>query len=429
MAYEIFIVLILTLLNGFFSMSEIALVTVRKTRISALVKKGNKRAQAVQLLQKNPENLFATIQIGISVITIAASAFAGASIAADLAMALGQSGIDFIVNHASTLSFVIVVALVSYINITIGELIPKSMGLRYAEPIALVAAYPIWGLSKISGWLIKALNVSSNLFLKLFGDSTTFMESRLSEEEIRSLISEGTKAGTIHPMEHNLIENVFNLSDTSVDKIMVPRAGITAFDIADPGEFIIQKAVESGYSRIPIYQGDLNNVIGILYTKKLLPELRKARPDIQLTEFLVPPYFVPNSMKTSEVLKRLQHKKAHIALVTNEHGEVEGMVTLEDVLEEIVGDIADETDEMDKRIKEDSMGFTVTGNTSIVDFNKYFKADLPEHEDFNTMAGFILEQLGRFPKPGDVIKFGKMKFTVKEATLRTINSLTVERLQ
>ena len=429
MAYEIFVVFILTLLNGFFSMSEIALVTVRKTRVSALIKKGNKRAQVIQFLQENPENLFATIQIGISVITIAASAFAGASIAADLAVMLQKSGIGFIVNHASTVSFVIVVALVSYVNITIGELIPKSIGLRYAEPMAIIAAYPIWGLSKISGGLIRALNVSSNLFLRLFGDSTTFMESRLSEEEIRSLISEGTKAGTIEPMEHNFIENVFNLSDMSVDKIMVPRAGITALDIADPVELIVQKAVESGYSRIPIYQGDLNNTIGILYTKKLLPELRKEKPDVELKEFLVSPYFVPNSMKASEVLKRLQRKKAHIALVTNEHGEVEGLITLEDVLEEIVGDIADETDETDKRIKEDSMGFTVTGNTTIIDFNKYFRVNLPEDADFNTVAGFILEQLGHFPKPGDTVEFGEMKFTVKETTLRTINSLTVERPQ
>ncbi|MDP9249276.1 MAG: hemolysin family protein [bacterium] len=428
MAYEIFIVLILTLLNGLFSMSEIALVTVRKTRVSALIKQGNKRAKVIQFLKENPEDLFATIQVGISVITIAASAFAGASIAADLALSLEKSGIAFIAAHAHTISFAIVVALVSYVNITIGELIPKSTGLRYAEPIALAAAYPVWWLSRISGWLITILNVSSNLFLKLFGDSTNFTESRLSEEEIRSVISEGTKAGTIEPMEHNFIENVFNLSDMSVDKIMIPRAAISALDISDPGELIVKKAVESGYSRLPIYQGDLNNVIGILYTKKLLPELRKERPDIDLKQFLVPPYFVPNSMKASEVLKRMQSKKAHVALVTNEHGEVEGLVTLEDVLEEIVGEIADETDETDRRIKQDSMGFTVAGNTTIVDFNKYFRTSLPEDEDFNTVAGFILEQLGRFPKLGDTVVSGEMKFTVKEASLRTINILTVERV-
>ncbi|MFA6257198.1 MAG: hemolysin family protein [Candidatus Paceibacterota bacterium] len=428
MVYEIFIVLILTLLNGFFSMSEIALVTIRKTRVGALVKQGNKRAKVVQYLQKNPEDLFATIQIGISVITIAASAFAGASLAADLEMILEKSNFNFIVSNSSTISFGLVVALVSYVNITIGELIPKSIGLRYAESVALLAAYPVWGLSKLSRGLIKILNVSSNLFLKLFKDSTTFMESRLSEEEIRTLISEGTKAGTIEPMEHSLIENVFNMSDTSVDKIMVPRASITALNIADSGELIVQKAVESGYSRIPIYQGDLNNTIGILYTKKLLPELRKENPDISLKEFLVPPYFVPSTMKTSEVLKRMQRKKAHVALVTNEHGEVEGLVALEDVLEEIVGDIDDEIDETDVKIKEDSMGFTVLGNTSIVDFNKYFQADLPEHENFNTVAGFILEKLERFPKPGDVVEFGKIKFTVKEATSRTITSTVIEKL-
>lgn len=326
------------------------------------------------------------------------------------------------------MSFMMVVALVSYINITLGELVPKSIGLRYAEPMALWAAYPIWWLSRVSGWLIRALNISSNLVLKLFKDSTTFMESRLSEEEIRSLISEGTRAGTIEPMEHNFIENVFNLSDTSIDKIMIPRGSIAALDIAEDPKVIVEKAIESGYSRIPIYQGELNNVVGILYTKKLLPLLRSERPDIALREFLVPPYFVPSSMKASEVLKRLQRKKAHVALVTNEHGEVDGLVTLEDILEEIVGDIADETDEAYVPIKEDRMGFTVAGHTSIVDFNKYFRANMPEDADYNTMAGFILEKLGRFPKPGDSVEFEDMKFIVKEATLRTINTLTVERL-
>lgn len=427
MASEILIVLILTLLNGFFSMSEIALVTLRKTRASELARRGSRSAKIVRELQANPENLFATIQIGISFITIAASAFAGASITRDLESVLLGSGIGFVTRNAYSISFGLVVVAVSYINITIGELIPKSIGLRYAEPMALLAAYPIWALSRVSGWLIKVLNISSNVVLKLFKDSTNFTEARLSEEEIRNLLSEGTKAGTIEPMEHNFIENVFNLSDTSVDKIMVPRGSIAALDIAEDPKTIVEKAVASGYSRLPIYQDDLNNVIGILYTKKLLPLLHSQKPDVALREFLVPPYFVPSSMKASEVLKRLQRKKAHIALVTNEHGEVDGLVTLEDVLEEIVGDIADETDEAERQIKEDRMGFTVAGRTSIVDFNKYFGAGVPEDADYNTVAGFILEKLGRFPKAGDLVEFDDLRFTVKEATLRTINTLTVER--
>ncbi len=429
MIKEILIVLILTLLNGFFSMSEMALVTLRKTRVEEMSKGGNRRARIVELLRENPENLFATIQVGISVITIAASAFAGGSIGRDLSSYLSGASIPFIAQNAATISFVVVVALIAYVNITIGELIPKSMGLRYAETIALFAAYPIWWLSRLSGWLIKILNVSSNIVLGLFKDSTNFTESRLSEEEIRSLISEGTKAGTIEQMEHNIIENVFNLSDLSVDKIMVPRGNIIAMDIAEPVEAIIKKAIESGYSRIPIFRNDLNSIEGILYTKRLLPELEKGNRAITLNDFLVAPYFVPGSMKSGEALKRLQRKKAHMALVTNEHGEVEGLVTLEDLLEEIVGDIADEMDETDKRIREDKGAYIVEGSLPIVDFNKYFKSDLPEDKDYNTMAGFILEKLGRFPKAGDIIRSLGFKFTVSEASLRTIEILTVERYQ
>ncbi|MFA5990834.1 MAG: CNNM domain-containing protein, partial [Candidatus Doudnabacteria bacterium] len=231
MIWEILIVFILTLLNGFFSMSEIALVTVRKTRIAGLANSGNRRAKIVQLLQQNPESLFATIQIGISFITIVASAFAGSRIAEDLATFVRMVDIGFITANAYAISFAIVVILLSYVSITLGELIPKSLGLRYAEPMALLAAYPIWWMANSNAWLIKILNYSSNLFLKLFKDSTTFTESRLSEEEIRSLISEGRKAGTIETHEHNIIQNVFDFSDLSVDKIMVPRTSMPAYDI------------------------------------------------------------------------------------------------------------------------------------------------------------------------------------------------------
>ena len=429
MLWEIFIVFILTLLNGFFSMSEIALITVRKTRIAALVKQGNSRAKVIQLLQQNPESLFATMQIGISVITIAASAFAGSSIAADLARSLAKINIAFIADHAYGISFTVVVALLSYVSITIGELIPKSLGLRYAEPIALLAAYPIWWLSKISAGLIKLFSFTSNAFLKIFKDSTTFIESRLSEEEIRSLISEGRKAGTIAAHEDSLIQNVFDFSDLSVDKIMVPRSRMSALDINLPASEVVHQAIASGYSRIPVYEGNLNNITGVLYTKRLLAKFDEGSKNLNLKEFLVPPYFVPNAMNISEVLQRLQKKKSHLALVTDEHGNIEGLVTLEDVLEEIVGDITDETDEADKNIRPEGDGFIVAGASSIVDFNKHFKTELPEDEDYGTVAGFILDKLGRFPKEGDAVDFGDIKFTVKEVTLRTVKTVFVRRVK
>ncbi len=407
-------------------MSEIALVTVRKTRIATLVKQGSKRAAVIEQLQQNPETLFATIQIGISVITIATSAFAGASLGVDLSNLLNKIHIAIIAENAYSISFAIIVILVSYVSITIGELIPKSLGLRYAEPMALLASYPILWLSKISGWLIKILNISSNLFLKIFKDSTTFTESRLSEEEIRSLLNEGRKAGTIKPQEHNIIENVFDFSDLSVDKIMIPRTQMVAFNIAQPAKEIVCKAIESGYSRTPVYQGNLNNIIGILYTKRLLGKFDANSQNTNLQEFLLTPYFVPSTMKISEVLQRLQRKKSHMAMVTDEHGEIEGLVTMEDVLEEIVGDITDETDEINKGIKQEGGEYIVAGDTSIVDFNKYFNSELPENEDFNTVSGFILEKLGRFPKVGDVVDFGKIKFIVKEVTLRVVKTIIVK---
>lgn len=424
-ALEVLIVFFLTLLNGFFSMSEIALVTVRKTRVSSLVKQGNRRAKIVQALQQNPERLFATLQIGISIITIAASAFAGASLAQDLAAALSLTGWELVADNAYAISFAAVVLAVTYLSITIGELIPKSLGLRYAEPMALFAAYPIWWLSRASGWLIKILNFTSNLFLKIFKDKTNFIESRLSEEEIRSLISEGRKAGTISTQEHHIIENVFDFSDLSVEKVMVPRASMTGYEINRPSAEAINQAIESGYSRIPMYQGNINNIVGILYTKKLLSKFNHSSQNLDLREFLVPPYFVPNTMKISEVLQRLQKRKAHMAMVTNEHGEIEGLVTMEDVLEEIVGDITDETDEESKGIWPEGEGFLVSGDVSILDFNKFFGSELPENESFTTVSGFILERLGRFPKAGDSFLYESMAFTVKEATLRTAKTVLV----
>lgn len=429
MFWDIFTVLVLTLLNGFFSMSEIALITVRKTRIASLAKQGSGRAKAIQLLQQNPESLFATIQVGISLLTIGASAFAGSSGASHLADILASINIPFIQLHAYTISFIIVVATVSYISITIGELIPKSLGLRYAEPFALFSAYPILWLSRLSYILIKVLNVTSNLFLKIFKDSTTFTESRVSEEEIRSLISEGRNAGTIEEQEHNIIENVFDFSDLSVDKIMVPRTTMVCFDIHNSAKEVVHKAIESGYSRIPMYENSLNNIVGILYTKRLLAKFEQGSENLNLREFLVPAYFVPNTMKISQVLQRLQKKKSHMALVTDEHGEVGGLVTMEDVLEEIVGDITDETDEADKSIKQQGEDFIVSGAVSVVDFNKFFKTEIYENRDYNTISGFILHKLGRFPEEGDFVDFGEVTLIVQEVTLRVVKTVIVKKIK
>jgi putative hemolysin len=426
--WEIIFVFILTLLNGFFAMSEIALISVRKTRINALAKEGNKRAKLVQYLQQTPETLFATTQIGISVITIVASAFAGSNLAEEFSKYLSVVKISFISQHSYSISFILVVAALSYVSLAIGELIPKSLGLRYAETFSLIAAYPIWAMSEISALPIRFLTFTSNLVLRFFKDSTSFTEARLSEEEIRSMLYEGRKAGTIEPHEHNIIENVFDFSDLGVDKIMVPRTSMTVFDGSKPTIEIVHKAIESGYSRIPIYHGSVNNITGVLYTKRLLANFDKGNTNLNLQDFLVPTYFVPSTMKISEVLQRLQRKRAHMAMVTGEHGEVEGLVTMEDLLEEIVGDITDETDEAEKGVRLENGMTVVDGKLSIVDFNKHFNSELSENEDYNTVSGLILDKLGRFAKPGDIVSEGTIKLTVKEVTLRIVKTAVVEKI-
>lgn len=425
---EVLIVFFLTLLNGFFSMSEIALISVRKTRIASLAKQGNNRAKVIQSLHQDPEKLFATIQIGISVITIFASAFAGASISEELAKVFAGSGIEFFNNNAYTISFISVVVVVSYVNVVIGELVPKSLGLRYAENFSLLSAYPILWLSSLSSPLIRLLNLTSNAILSIFKDSTNFLESRLSEEEIRTLIKEGKQAGTIEAREHEILENVFEFSDTPVSKIMTPRAAIIAYDINEPVSKTLPKAIEQGFSRIPFYDGDLDRTVGLLHLKDLLPYFGKDFKDINLKQLLLPVFFVPSSQKINNVLQQFQRKKIHEALVTDEHGSVEGLITLEDVLEELVGEISDEDDESPRLfIKEKDGSYTVFGQALIVDFNKFFRTNLPEDGQYNTVSGFVMEKLGRFGAKGDLVETEKFLLRVKEASERVIKSIQVKR--
>src|SRR3989344_9422186 len=271
--WEIAIIFILTLLNGFFSMSEIALISIRKTRVAYLAKQGSGKANIIAQLKDKPEKLFATIQIGISILTIAASAFAGRSLAGELGSYLEGKSLGIVSEYAYNISFVVIVLGITYLSLILAELVPKSLGLRYAETCARLAAYPIWWLSKVATWPVKFLSLSSNLLLKPFNDSTSFTESRMSEEEIRMLIAEGRRTGTIEPREHSIIENVFEFGDLTAAKIMVPRTQIVGFNIDASAKDTISKAIDSGFSRLPIYKDDLNNIIGILYTKRLLKKL------------------------------------------------------------------------------------------------------------------------------------------------------------
>jgi len=429
---ELLKVFIFTLLTGFFAGSEMALISLRKTKVAELIKQGNKSAKLVKALQNDPEKFIATSQIGISVITVVASVIAGANLSEELRPFFANSNITFISSNAATISYVLIIALVTYLTIIFGELVPKSLALRYSEKFALFVAFPIYWISRICGVIIKFLTFSSNVVLMPLKDSTSFSESKLSEDEIRNMILEGRKAGTIERREHEILENVFDFSDMTVGKIMTPAAQITAFDIDDPINLNVSKVIDSEYSRIPFYKEKLDNIIGVLNIKDLFAEIGDGQhaKDIHLRELLKPVFFVHNTQKISTVLQKFQRNKIHMAIVTDEHGEVDGLVTLEDILEELVGDISDETDEVRKEIVKESDGtYMVEGGTSIIDFNRFFKANLPEDEQFSTISGFILSILERFPEIDDMVTFENMEFTVKHKTNRTVKSIQVKFLK
>jgi len=425
--------LIFTGLNGFFAGSEIAIISIRRTRVEELVKKGSKTAKIIQSLQNDPERFIATGQIGISVVTIVASLVTGSNMEEIIRPLFTNSNVGIIQQNAVLISNTIVIALVSFLTIIAGELVPKSLALRYSEQVSNFVAWPIYWISKVCYLLIKFLTFCSNVLLMPFKDSTSFSETKLSEDEIRNMILEGRKAGTIERKEHEILENVFEFTDTTVNKIMTPAAQITAFDIDLPVEINISKVIESEYSRVPFFKGKLDNIIGILNVKDLHSALGTKRDfaGVNLRDLLSTPIFVPESQKVMTLLQKFQKNKTHIAIVSDEHGDVSGLVTLEDLIEEIVGEISDETDEDKKKAKKQDDGtFMIEGSMPIVDFNRDFAQnlglELPENEQYTTISGFILAKLERFPEIEDKVKYENVEFVVKEKTNRTIKQVQVE---
>lgn len=424
--FEISVVLILIILNGFFSGAEMAIISLRKTRIKQLTKEGNKRAKLAEKVLQNPENFLATVQVGITLVSTIASAFAGSKIAVAISPKLARSSLPFISENAETISFVIIVLAITYLSIVIGELIPKSLGIKFSERFSLLIVYPFHILSKIFFPLTRFLTLSSNLVLKIFGDRTNFSEANLTEEELRTILYESHKAGTIKKYEHELLDNVFDFSDIAVSQIMTPRSQLFAVDLSEPFDKNLQSIISSGYTRIPVYKDKIDNILGILNVKSLLTWLAGNRHPDSFEQLLQKPKFFPNTQRINDLLKRMQKEKVHFAIVTDEHGDVDGIVTIEDILEEIVGEIKDEGDEEKNLITKLKDGsYEVDGSVSIVDFNRYFKTALPEDAPYTTISGLLLDKLEKIPDTNARTTIENIEFTIKEKTERVIKMVIV----
>lgn len=424
---EALIILGLVLINGFFASAEIAIIAMRRSKTKELIKRGDSRAKNILFFQQNPEKFLATIQVGITLAGTFAAAFGGMSIVETLTPILQQTNIEFFTTNAEPVAFFLVVIAIAYVTLIIGELVPKSLALRFAEHIALFVVYPIKLAYYVFFVFVKLLTGSSNLILWPFKDQTSFSESKLSEEEIRYLILESKEAGTIEKREHKFIENVFDFGDLEVSKVMVPHNKIISFDINEPPNKIINQLIKRNFSRIPIYDDDRDNIVGILYSKDIMIKLAKKKK-IVIRELIRPPLFVPSTQRLHDILQKFRREKMHMAVVLDEHGGVDGVVTLEDILEELVGEINDENDIASTEIRHQKDGtYLVEGSTTITYFNEVLRAALPEDAQYNSISGFILEQLRRMPRKEEKFTYKKMTFIVKEVSQKRINLIQVRK--
>jgi putative hemolysin len=408
---EIVIILVLIFANGFFSASEIALVSLRKSRVRQLVKSGVPAARRVQKLQEEPERFLATVQIGVTLVGTLASALGGVIAIERLKPLFQALPFPFLQRAAEPVAVGIVVSLISYATLVAGELVPKSIALRYSERVAFLTSAPIDTLSRFFRVILRVLSASNHAVLRLLRLGSVHEAALITEDEVKYLIREGRKTGVFEPSEEDLIHSVFKFTDTVVREVMVPRTEIVAVDSSAGAETILRVMNEKGFSRLPVYSGSIDNVTGVVYLKDVLP-LHMARQPVTLENIMRKPYVVPPNKSVSVLLREMREHRMHLVLVGDEYGGIDGLVTMEDLIEEIVGDIRDEQEKDSKEIEEIAGNrYIVDGRTDIGKVNERLGLRLPEDE-FETIGGFVLGLFGRLPAEGDQTKYQDLLFTV-----------------
>jgi putative hemolysin len=418
---------LLILANGFFAAAEISIVSVRKSRLAQLIAEERHVARIVLELKDDPSRFLATVQIGMTVVASMASVIAGAGAVRFLEPIVSQALPAAVHDWAEAVALTITVVLISYLTLIIGELVPKSLALRHSERLASLTGRPIHRLSRLASPLVKLLTVSTDAVLRLLGQSAGAQEAFTSEEEVKHMVHEGAQHGIFDEAERQLIHSVFEFTDTSVREVMVPRSEVHAVEATTPLPTILKTLVETGFSRMPVFQGDLDHVTGIVHIKDLLREVEKPQTQ-SINAIMHPAFFVPDSMQISDLLRELQSRRTHMAIVVNEFGTNVGLVTIEDLLEEIVGEIRDEFDvDEEQPIQELPDGsLLVQGSCPINDLKERYGLPFEETPDFRTVAGFVLASLKRFPKGGEAITHSGYKMTVVVLDGRRLRKIRIE---
>jgi len=408
----------LILLNAFFVAAEYALVTARRTRLQELADDGSRRARLVLGITKDPPRFIAAMQLGVT----AASLGIGA---------LGEPVLQRVFDPvlARVLAVILAFMIITFFHVVIGELMPKGVSLAYSERVALAVAAPVRAFFFLFKPLIWFLQRASDLGLRLLGlESPTGDVGVLSEAELKMLLSRSTEEGEIEHEEREMLYNVFDFADKEVSEVMVPRPEVVALDIEMPPEECLKAAVEAPYTRYPVYRGTLDDIVGILHVRDLFRAAEESGgiAKVQLEPLVRKAHVVPETKDLAALLREFRRTKEHMAIVIDEYGAMEGIVTLEDLLEEIVGEIEDEFDLPDESVeKVDDKRIRIHGTFTIDDFNEEFHVDLPQ-EDYNTVGGFVFGELGHAPNLGDAVEHDGLRFTVIETEGNRIERLEVE---
>jgi len=423
-ASELFTIGVLILINSLFVAAEIALVTVRRSRLQQMIEEGDRGARRVARLIADPSRFLAVIQIGITFIGFLAAAYAGANLAVALQPVI--AGVQPLADQAEVIALLLITALVSLVTIVFGELVPKRLALAHAERYALLVSRPVILLGRILGPLVWLLTAITNATTRVLG-VREIDEDRLTSDEIRILVERGGEQGVIEAEEEQMIGAVLELGKRRVHEVMVPRIDIAALAADTPLDELVDTIVREGHSRIPVYEETIDNVIGILYAKDLLPYLKGVDHPPPTRTLLRTPLFVPESMTIDDLLHSLQRRKVHIAIVLDEYGGTAGLVTIEDLIEEIVGEIQDEYDveePMIERLTEDEA--RIDGRASVDDLMEHFDVTFngSDREEYDTVGGLVYHHIGGVPKVGDTVDVnGTLTLTVESTDGRRVGKV------
>jgi putative hemolysin len=420
---EVFVLLGLLVLNGFLVMARAALINVRKLRLRQLIDEGVKPARTAERLAEDASRLLATTQLGMMLTSV----FAGATVATMSAPHLAKSIEPWLHQASSPVAFVVVVVLTALVMLLFGELVPETIAVRHSERLALWLARPLAILAWLAMPLVRSLVWLSNAFSRLFGAGQRGEMPFVTEEEIKTLVDAGEEEGVIQQDEKAMIYSIFELGDTLAREVMVPRIDVVALDVATPMMDALDAIMEAGHSRIPVFEETIDNVVGVLYAKDLLPYLRQGRTDVPLKSILRAAYFIPETKKAGDLLPDLQQRRVHMAIVVDEYGGMAGLVTIEDLLEEIVGEIQDEYDTEEPYVEfVNDNEYVFDARVHLDDLNRLMMVSLPT-EDNDTLGGFIYTELGKVPVVGDQASFADLCFTVESVAGRRIQKVRVER--